>query len=184
MYRICYVGDGVQTEFAFNFPFFQNADVRVSINGDILDANAGIYSVIPNQDFTGGTLVFADAPAADAQIEIYRRIALSRNIDYQPTAPIDPECLNADFNFLLAAFQDLRQPEIDLEKWENVHTGMIRNLEYTMDVISDKLSGGAVLGLYNNLVSVLASARPYLINDYGSVAEPAPNEDRDDYGIL
>ena len=57
-------------------------------------------------------------------------------------------------------------------------------MEYTNRVIEDKLSGGAVLGLYRNLLSVLSNALPVLINDYGLITEMAPNENNDDYGIL
>ena len=37
MYKISYVGDGENTEFSFSFPFFQNADIKVSINNEIMD---------------------------------------------------------------------------------------------------------------------------------------------------
>lgn len=66
----------------------------------------------------------------------------------------------------------------------NTHDNVKSFLEYNLQVIQDKLSGGAVMGLYANLVSVLENALPKLINDYGSVSEPAPNENRDDYGVL
>ena len=184
MYTITYTGDAVETEFPFTFPFFQNADVRVALNEEMVLDNTGVYSIVPNEDFTGGTVVFAVAPDKGVRIDIFRQIALSRIIDYQPTAQIDPECLNSDFNFLLAAFQDLRGIDLDVVQWKLVHSKMVDFLEYTTQLVQDKLSGGGVLGLYNNLVGVLASAQPYLINDYGSVAEAAPNETRDDYGIL
>ena len=132
----------------------------------------------------GGNIVFDIAPVADTRIDIFRQISLSRTIDYQPTAQIDPEDLNSDFNFLLSAFQDLHSVNIDLSEWANRHDNIKSLIDYTHSVISDKLSGGAVLGLYRNLVSVLENALPKLINDYGHITEPAPNENRDDYGIL
>ena len=193
MYAISYVGDGIQTEFSFSFPFFQVADVCVTLtpaatddaSGEVAtDTPADAFSIVPNDDFTGGVVVFSQPPCAGTNIDIVRQISLRRVIDYQPTAPIDPENLNADFNFLLAAFQDLRGIDIDLGHWKTVHTNMVRMLEQTHRLILDKLTGGGVLGLYNNLLSVLASAQPYLITDYGSVADVAPTENRDDYGIL
>lgn len=64
MYKISYTGDGVTTEFQFAFPFFQNADVHVAID-DVLQSDvAGIYAVVPNDDFSGGSIVFQTAPAA------------------------------------------------------------------------------------------------------------------------
>lgn len=182
MYKISYVADGNTTEFSFVFPFFQEADVRVAIDNVVLDNVE--YDVNPNEGFDGGLVVFANPPAADSKIDIFRRISLSRVVDYQPTAKIDPEDLNTDFNFLLEAFRDIQSIDLDLAEWKNVHDNVLTLVEYTKNLIEDKLSGGAVLGLYKNLVSVLADAMPELINDYGYVTEPAQNENRDDYGVL
>ena len=181
MYKISYTGDGQTCEFVFAFPFFQVADVHVAI--DNVPASSGL-SIVPNDNFTGGRVIFVNAPSSGAQIDIYRQISLNRIIDYQPTVKIDPEDLNADFNFLLAAFQDLRAVDVDLSSWANTYDNVVNFLNYTRDLIQDKLSGGGVLGLYNNLLSVLASALPELINDYGLVTEIAPNENNDDYGVL
>ena len=181
MYKVSYTGDGQTTEFVFAFPFFQVADVHVAIDNE--PYSTGV-SIIPNNDFTGGRVIFENAPAANAQIDIFRQISLSRIIDYQPTDKIDPEDLNDDFNFLLAAFQDLRAVDVDLSSWANTHDNVVNFLNYTLGIIEDKLSGGGVLGIYNNLLSVLSSALPELINDYGSITEPAPLENQDDYGVL
>ncbi len=183
MYKISYVADGATTEFAFSFPFFQVADVRVAINGLIGDSGY-VFSVLPNENFSGGNVVFDDAPIEDTKIDIFRQIALKRTIDYQPTKKIDPEDLNSDFNFLLAAFQDLRSVDIDINEWVNRHDDIKSLIDYTRAVIEDKLSGGAVLGLYRNLLTVLENALPNLINDYGYITDAAENENTDDYGVL
>ena len=182
MYKITYIGDDTTTEFPFSFPFFQNADVRVCIDDRWQDASD--YSVYANEDLTGGLVTFQVAPADGTRIDIFRQVELSRVIDYQPTAQIDPEDLNADFNLLLAAINDIRAIDINVAEWQNVHDGMVKMLEYTNALIEDKLGGGAVLGLYKNLLGVLDNALPELINDYGYITDPAPNENRDDYGIL
>ena len=178
MYKISYTGNGADTEFTFSFPFFQNADVKVAFDNVLL--NADDYDVNPNDNFTGGLVVFSAAPAQGVQIDIFRQISLNRVIDYQPTAKIDPEDLNSDFNFLLAAFQDLRKVDVDLSEWANIHDTVLSKIDYTINLIEDKLSGGGVLGLYNNLLSVLND----LINDYGSVSEEASDDDDDDYGSI
>ena len=178
MYKISYIGDGENTEFVFSFPFFQESDIKVSIDNEIL--NDTQYDVNPNDDFTGGVVVFANAPAINKNIDIFRQVELARVIDYQPTSKIDPEDLNSDFNFLLAALQDIQTINLDLAQWSNVHDNLLNKIDYVIQTIEDKLSGGAVLGLYYNLVSVLDS----LINDYGSVDEDADDENNDDYGSI
>lgn len=182
MYKITYTGDGATTEFMFAFPFFQESDIRVVVDDCLMTATE--YGVYSNEDLTGGTVIFANAPADNVRIDIFRQVDLSRVIDYQPTAKIDPEDLNTDFNFLLAALRDIRGADIDLAQWQNTHDNVMRFLEYTNNLVTDKLGGGGVLGIYNNLISVLATAQPYLINDYGYVTDVAPNETQDDYGIL
>ena len=181
MYKISYTGDGATTEYVFAFPFFQVADVHIALDNVAVTSGC---TVVPNDDFTGGRVIFTIAPDDGVVIDIFRQISLSRIIDYQPTDKIDPEDLNDDFNFLLEAFKDLRAVDIDVASWENTHDNVVNFLNYTLDVVRDKLSGGGVLGLYNNLVSVLASALPVLINDYGSVTEPSSGENDDDYGVL
>ena len=181
MYKISYVADGTATKFAFAFPFFQPADIRIAIDENMADCS---YSVVPNENFTGGNIVFDIAPTSGTKIDIFRQISLARVIDYQPTQKIDPEDLNSDFNFLLAAFQDLRSVDVDLTQWANTHDNIKSLIDYTHQVIQDKLGGGAVMGLYRNLLSVLENALPKLINDYGLITEIAPNENTDDYGIL
>jgi len=182
MYKISYTGDSVITEFAFGFPFFQPADVHVAVNNEILDGAS--YNLVANEDLTGGMITFATPPAIGTIIDIFRKICLERFIDYQPTAKIDPERLNDDFNFLLEAFRDLDAVNIDLAEWQNIHDNVLNLVQYTKGMIEDKLGGGAVLGLYNNLLSALSAAMPAIINDYGSIADPAPNENKDDYGTL
>lgn len=182
MYKISYDSDGVTTEYMFSFPFFQNADICVAVDNQTLPPEK--YAVIANDDFTGGTVIFADAPDENARIDIFRHISLSRVVDYQPTAEIDPEDLNSDFNFLLEALRDRNQVDIDLAEWANTHQTVLQFLQYNMQLVQDKLSGGGVIGLYNNLLSVLAGALPRLINDYGYITDAADVTISDDYGVL
>ena len=182
MYKISYVGDGVTTEYLFAFPFFQDADIRVALDETVLGPEN--YGVVENDTFDGGTVVLNVAPAPGVKIDIFRQIALSRVVDYQPTAKIDPEDLNSDFNFLLEAMRDRNAIDLNLTEWANIHHNVVELVSYTKNLIEDKMGGGGTLGLFYNLVSVLDGALPKLIDDYGSVAEPAPNETRDDYGLL
>lgn len=182
MHKISYVADGQTSEFEFSFPFFQAADIHVAINEAVLTSDD--YSVVENTSFDGGRVVFATPPVDGTRIDIYRVVALSRVVDYQPTAKIDPEHLNADFNFLIEALKDLHAPDVDIEAWRNTHTNVVDFLEYTNSLIQDKLTGGGVLGLYKNLIMVLDSALPNLINDYGYITDTTDDSTCDDYGLL
>jgi len=189
MYKISYTGDGETNAFAFDFEFFQPRDVHVAMDDVVIDPSQ--YNLTTNENMNGGTIGFATAPDTAVRIDIFRRIYLERFIDYQPTAKIDPEDLNGDFNFLLEALRDMNELDIDLDQWQNIHDNVVAlmnatmaSVQYAIDTINDKLGGGAVLGLYNNLLSVLNGALPDLINDYGFVTDPAPNENADDYGTM
>jgi hypothetical protein len=181
MYKISYIADGEAVALAFAFPFFQVADIRVAINESIVDSDK--YNLLPDENLTGGTITFAIAPVANARIDIFRKVNLSRFIDYQPTAKIDPENLNADFNFLLEAFKDLDVTHIELAEWKNARDNIMRQMETVKNMIDDKTGGGGTLGLYNNLLVVLSTLSPRMINDYGAVAD-SENESIDDYGTL
>lgn len=183
MYKITYTGDGTTTDFLFAFPFFSVADIQVSVDDRALAPDS--FVVTPNDDLTGGMVHTITPPVADSTIDIFRQISpSSRVIDYQPTEKIDPEHLNTDFNFLVAALNDVQTLNIDFAQWQNRYDNVVSFLNYTHQVIQDKIGGGAVLGLYNNLMSVLHGALPLLINDYGSVTEPSSEECDDDYGVL
>ena len=178
MYKISYIGDGENNEFSFSFPFFQESDVRVCIDNELLDNTE--YDVNPNDNFRGGLVVFASAPENGKNIDIFRQVDLSRVIDYQPTEKIDPEDLNSDFNFLVAALQDTRNIDVNLAQWANIHDTLLSKIDYVISTIEDKMSGGGVLGLYYNLVSVLEG----MINDYGYVNEAPGDDHNDDYGSI
>lgn len=182
MYKESYISDGETTEFNFSFPFFQASDVHVALNETVLTSDN--YSVIENNSFDGGRVVFGTAPNSGTRIDIYRQITLSRVVDYQPTSKIDPEHLNSDFNFLLEALKDLQAPNMDIEQWRNTHTNVVDFLEYTNSLIQDKMTGGGVLGIYKNLLMVLDNALPNLINDYGYISDTGVNDVCDDYGLL
>jgi len=148
MLKVSYVADGFQNEFAFDFEFFQPRDIRVAVNDSMMPQTE--YNLAHAEDnMRGGTISFANPPENGVRIDIFRRIHLERFIDYQPTARIEPEHLNADFKFLLEAFKDLKGVEIDLAEWKNIHCNVIVLLE-----------------------AVLATGVLKTNEDYGSIADP------------
>lgn len=140
MYLITYTGDGATTEFNFSFPYFQSADVHVSVNSVIQTSDA--CTIIPATDsrvdgkYTGGRVILNAAPAVGAEIRIWRKIDLSRVIDYQPTLPINTDCLNADFNFMLEYLRDLYELDGDVENIEN-GLQFLDSIQYQIEQLGD-----------------------------------------------
>ena len=109
------MGDGSTTEFAFNFPYFENTNIIVTKN----NTTAAGYSIVgtsaaPDADipYTGGKVVFESAPTSLDSITIARSLPLSRIVDYQPTAKIVPTTLNQDMNYMMEVLKD-QQDEFD-----------------------------------------------------------------------
>ena len=110
MFEIKYSGDGQTKKFVFSFPFFTPSDVFVMLNGDLIHSGYQL-STVSNQEssdipYSGGTITFDVAPKLGDNIKIFRRIGVSRVVDYQPTKPIDPQALNQDFSFMLEKLKD------------------------------------------------------------------------------
>lgn len=111
MQKVSYMGDGSTTDFYFNFPFYTNTDIIVLKNTQIttdytvIGTPAGLNADIP---YTGGKIVFDNAPAATDSITIYRHLPLTRIVDYQPTEKINPTILNQDMNYTMEVLKDMQ----------------------------------------------------------------------------
>lgn len=128
MQKVSYTGNGETTEFYFNFPYYQDTDVVVLVN----NTTAPEYNIIGNSGgenadipYVGGCVVFDTAPNENDTITISRHLPLSRSIDYQPLAQIEPTVLNQDMNYLMEVIKDLNDEISDLQIKYNE---MINNL--------------------------------------------------------
>jgi hypothetical protein len=115
MQKVSYMGNGKTTEFYFNFPYFEDNNIVVSVN----DETAPAYNIVgtsggENADFPFicGKVVFDVAPRALDCIVIARQLPLARVADYQPLAQINPTTLNQDLNYLMEVIKD-RKDELD-----------------------------------------------------------------------
>ena len=143
------MGNGVTTEFAFNFPYFENSNIVVTKNGatatgySIVGTSAGLDADIP---YTGGKVVFEVAPTALDSITIARSLPLTRIVDYQPLTKLDPTTLNQDANYLMEVIKDL-QDELE-------------TLQTQYSEIADKESTTTLLAqmteIHNEIVAVSA----------------------------
>lgn len=116
MQKVSYMGNGSTTEFFFNFPYFENSNIVVTVNNrsapayNVIGTSAGLDADIP---YTGGKVVFETAPSSIDSITIARSLPLSRIADYQPLAQIQPTMLNQDLNYMMEVLKDL-QDELDV----------------------------------------------------------------------
>ena len=141
------MGNGETTEFNFTFPYYESTNIVVTKNGaattgyQIVGTSGGLDADIP---YTGGKVVFETAPTALDCITIARSLPLSRTIDYQPTAKIDPTTVNQDMNYLMEVLKDLK------DEFDTLHT------QYTE--IADKESATALLAqitaIHDEIVAV------------------------------
>lgn len=117
MQKVSYMGDGTTTEFFFNFPFFENSNVVVTVNNEpatdytIIGTSGGLDADVP---YTGGKVVFEVAPTSIDCITIARQLPLERIVDYQPLSKIDPTTLNQDLNYLMEVIKDRKDELADL----------------------------------------------------------------------
>lgn len=118
------MGNGEITEFDFRFPFYENNNVVVLKNNKpatgytIVKTPAGDGADVP---YLGGRVVFQNAPLPMDSIVISRKLPLSRVVDYQPLAKIEPKLLNLDMNYLMESLKDF-QDELDTfnEKYNGI----------------------------------------------------------------
>ena len=115
MQKVSYMGNGTTTEFTFNFPFYEDTNIKVTKNNvtasgyTLVGTSGGVDADIP---YTGGKIIFDTAPTSLDSIVISRSLPLTRSVDYQPTAKIEPTTLNQDMNYMLEILKDM-QDELD-----------------------------------------------------------------------
>lgn len=102
--RIQYLGDGVQTAFAFPFPIFAADDLLVHL--DDAAAAAG-FTVAGAGEDEGGTVSFAEPPGAGVRVTLQRRLAIRRTTDFQEGGAFRANTLNDELDYQTAALQQV-----------------------------------------------------------------------------
>lgn len=115
MQSVSYMGDCSTTEFNFNFPYYENSNIIVTVN-NIAATGYTIVNNNPDSDvpYIGGKVVFNVAPTVFDSIKISRSLPLTRVVDYQPTAKIETDSLNQDMNYIMEVIKDIKDEFDDL----------------------------------------------------------------------
>lgn len=102
--RRTYLGDGVQRDFAFDFPIFASGDLEVYLNAA---PQAGGYAVAGAGVTAGGTVTFDAAPAAGVRVTLRRRLRIERLTDFLESGRLPAAALNKEFDYLTAGIQQV-----------------------------------------------------------------------------
>ncbi|RKR42658.1 glycosyl hydrolase family 28-related protein [Paraburkholderia sp. BL17N1] len=103
---ISYQGNGVTTLFSFPFTIIESADLKTLLNGD-LQAIGSQISLNGIGAPGGGSVAFAAPPALGSKIIIYRDVSIERDTDYQDNGDLLAATVNADFDRIWMALQDM-----------------------------------------------------------------------------
>ncbi|MDR0967353.1 MAG: hypothetical protein LBL75_00775 [Rickettsiales bacterium] len=135
--QITFSGDGQTHEYNFNFQWFQESDIKISIDGILqtLD-NYSVQKSTTEPEYEseeqraandigiisnwGGRIVFNNAPASGTIIKIYRELSLTRPICYPQAGMIQPNHLNTDFNYLVELVKEFRNKLNNFSDWEKL----------------------------------------------------------------
>ena len=102
--RVENIGNGVTTTFAFDFKVFKAADLEVTVDGVIV---TNYTLTIATPPAYGGSILFAAAPAAAAEIVLKRVLPFDRSTDYQNGGALPEQTLDDDQDAPVMMIQQL-----------------------------------------------------------------------------
>ncbi|MFQ6760356.1 MAG: hypothetical protein ACLRFM_03085 [Alphaproteobacteria bacterium] len=184
MKKVSYIGNGKIREFYFNFPYYENSNIVVTMNGaaatgiEVIGNQGGLDADFP---FIGGCVVFNTAPRDTDTITIARVLPLSRVVDYQQMVRIDPHTLNMDINYIKEIIDDLSD-EIH-EMAEQSKPDEIREMLEKIDALNARIDAlGDISDIRDNIATNtddIATNRDNIATNTGDIAT-----NRDDIAAL
>ncbi|MBB5689209.1 hydrolase [Roseomonas alkaliterrae] len=102
--RVQYVADGVLTAFTFPFPIFAEGDLEILLDGAALAGGATVSGAGASE---GGTVTFAEPPAAGTRVTLRRRLKIARATDFQDNGVLRARTLNDELDYQVAAIQQV-----------------------------------------------------------------------------
>lgn len=114
------VGPTPQTVFPFAFPFWDDADLLVYVDG-VLVASAdytveglAVQDGDPVEGGFGSGVVTLDSAVSNVTVTIDRQVVGDRETQFARSAPLGMPALNADLNRVVARQQDLERHKLDV----------------------------------------------------------------------
>lgn len=103
------IGNGSTTYFAHAFTVLDAEDLVVELesSGVVTPQTLGVHYTVSGVGSGSGSVTFTTAPASGVIVRRYRRSALSRSIDYQENGDLKAQTLNADFDRIWLAMQEV-----------------------------------------------------------------------------
>ena len=101
--KVSYIGNGIATTFAIPFPFLEKEHLKVWQLLNDIQTERTDWTV------SGGNMVFATAPAENAQILIMREVPLTQETDYRENEVLPAETLERNFDKLTMQVQQLKE---------------------------------------------------------------------------
>jgi len=102
--RVQYTADGVQTQFTYTFPIFEDADLEVYLDATKQSID---FSIAGAGDSSGGSVTFTTAPANGILVTLARRLAVQRTSDFQESGEFRSKVINDELDYLTAAVQQV-----------------------------------------------------------------------------
>ncbi|WP_425404476.1 hypothetical protein [Hwanghaeella sp.] len=104
--RIRYLGDGVQTQFGFTFPIFEDEDLKVFLGASAVPESSG-YTVTGAGQSVGGTVTFETPPGDGVAVTLLRDVAIKRTTDFSESGDFRASVINNELDRLTAVAQQL-----------------------------------------------------------------------------
>jgi len=102
--RVHYTADGVQTQFTYPFPIFEDADLEVYL--DTVAQSVG-FTIAGAGDSAGGSVTFDTAPLSTTTVTLARRLAIQRTSDFQESGEFRSKVINDELDYLTASLQQV-----------------------------------------------------------------------------
>jgi hypothetical protein len=98
-----YIGNGATVAFTVPFRVIEAADLSILVNGSLVTTGFELSGLGDDE----GTVTFSTAPASGSKLIFVRDVALERDTDYQTNGDFLSTIVNADFDRIWMALQDI-----------------------------------------------------------------------------